>query len=164
MKPLAVLVLALPFGGGQPPPKPVTFQTVNVLGLTLLVGDPKVSVGRHGVESTSPVEIGGGKGTLVAKLGLVRDVTVTIHDADAGQVTALFDLPAGIRTRLVGRIGSVVLTVKGDALTLTATGFRLRGDWLSRIEATGDLKKKTYTARIYAFGGLATVDGKLPGE
>lgn len=162
MKPLAVLMLALPFGGGQPPPKPVTFQTVNVLGLTLLVGDPKVSVGRQGVVSTSPVEVGGGKGTLVARLGLVRDVTVTVHDADAGQVTALFDLPAGIRTRLVGKIGSVVLTVHGDALTLVATGFRLKGDWLSRIEATGDLKAKTVRAKVFAFGGLIEYSGKLP--
>lgn len=93
-----------------------------------------------------------------------RHFDITLTELDATQVAKLLEdsLPASIRDRLKGRIGKVAVSVRGDVVTLKAEKFRLVGDWLSRAEATADLKTRKYTVKMWAFGGLVEADGNLP--
>jgi len=89
---------------------------------------------------------------------------VTLKELDAAQVAALLGdgLPAALRDKFRGRIGQVVMTVHAETLTVKATGFRMPGDWVSRIEGTMDLKTREYKAKLYAFGGLMEIAGTVP--
>jgi hypothetical protein len=91
---------------------------------------------------------------------------VTLKDLDATQVAGLLGdgLPAAVRDRFRGRIGRVVVSVNGDAMTLKADGFRMPGDWVSRAEGTMDLKTREYKAKLWAFGGLVEFTGTMPTE
>jgi hypothetical protein len=129
----------------------------------LLTGPSQTTVGLSGVTST-PVRVAGGDGTLTLRQGLTRDVNVVVRDAEVKAVAGLFDLPKWLDGKLRGRVGLVTLTIKGDSFTLTAAGFKVPGDPVSRVEATGDLKARTVTVKAWALGGLLEYDGKLPGE
>lgn len=163
MKSVALLALTLPFG--PPPsaagPPPVDWRETTVAGLTLLVGPAEPGVGLSGLTATMPVRAAGGEGTIVARQGLSRDITVTVRDADAAQVAAAFDLPAWLRPRLVGRIGEVRIVVAGDTFELRATKFRIPGDPVARVEASGNTKDRTVRVKAYAFGGLLEYEGRL---
>ena len=89
---------------------------------------------------------------------------VTFKELDAAQVTGLLGdaVPSAFRDKFRGKIGKVVLTIHAETMTVKATGFRMPGDWLSRVEGTMDLKTRAYTAKLYAFGGLMEVSGTVP--
>lgn len=166
MKTVALLALTLPFG--PPPatggPPPADWREVSVAGLTLLVGPGKPGLGLGGLTSTMPVKAAGGEGEIVARQGLSRDISVTIREADAAQVAAMFDLPAFLKGKVKGRIGEVRVVVSGDTFTLKATGFRIPGNFIQKVEASGDMKSGFMKAKIYAFNGLAEFDGPIPGK
>jgi hypothetical protein len=163
MKTLALMALTLPFGPAPQSP-PETWSALDVMGLTLFTGPATTSVGFSGVTSTMPVKAAGGEGTLTLRQGLTRDVAVTIRDADVRSIAGLFDLPVWLKPKLVGRVSLVTLDVKGDRFELKATGFRVPGDPVSKVEASGDLKARTVTVKAFALGGVLEYDGKLPGE
>lgn len=164
MKTLALLSLALPFGGEQPRPAPVAeWRDMQVAGLTLMVGPSKgKGLGLSGITVEMPVKAAGGSGVAVVRQGLTRDIDVRITEVDAAELAKLFDLPAWLAPKLVGKVGLVELTVKGDALTLKASKFRIPGDFVSRVDMRADLKTRAYAAKLYVFGGLAEVTGTLP--
>jgi len=95
---------------------------------------------------------------------ITRHLDVALTDLDAAQVATLLGdgLPAPVRDRLKGRIGKVVLSVRGDTVSVTAEKFRLTGDWLSRAEGTADLVTRKYKLKMWAFGGLVEAEGELP--
>ena len=166
MRSLALVAVCLPFGGPRPTAVPAPdWAEVRVAGLTLLVGKADTTVGLGGLSSDAPVKVAGGTGSLHVRQGWTRDVEVRVADADVREVTKLFSIPDWLKGKLTGRIGSVVLTIHGDALSLTATKFHgAAGELVSRIEATGDLKAKTVKARMFCLGGLVEYAGRIPGE
>jgi hypothetical protein len=167
VKALAVLALTVPFGGTTPPAAPppsAEWEVVTVMGLTMHVGPKKPGLGLGGLTATMPVRVAGGEGEAVARQGLTRDITVTVREADAAQLAALFDLPPWLKPKLVGRVGRVDLKVTGDKFDLTATGFRIPGDPVARVEAAGDTKANTVRVKARVFGGTLEYDGKLRAE
>jgi hypothetical protein len=120
------------------------------------------------VEQFSPLSmLGIGVPTAPITTGasqLARHLDVTLTELDAVQVANLLGdgLPASIRDRLKGRIGKVVLSIRGDQVTVKAEKFRLVGDWLSRAEGTADLSTRKYKLKMWAFGGLVEAEGELP--
>ena len=125
----------------------------------LLTGpvEPLTPLGMFGVGApTAPLSAGVSRA--------VRYLDVTMTELDAAQVAPLFGdgLPAIIRDRLKGRIGKVVLAVRGDTVTVKAERFRLAGEWLTRAEGTADLRTRKYKLKLWAFGGLIEAEGTLP--
>jgi hypothetical protein len=164
MRGLAVLALTVPFGGPQPA-RPEPWTETSVLGLTLAMGPARNGIGLGGLTRTMPVRAAGGEGEATVRQGLTRDVSVTLREANAADLTGLFDLPAWMaRWFAGGRVGLVELKITGDRFELTASKFRIKGDPVSRVEATGNLKDKTVAVKAYALGGLLTYEGRLPGE
>lgn len=160
-KSLLFLAVAMPFGGGEAARPRAEWTRTTAFGLTLEIGPPTADGSWR--TTVSPVEVAGGRGTLTTRLGFVRDVELDVRGARAEAVAALLDLPAAVRDRLTGRIDRVVLTVKGDALTLRATGFGGRvGGLVTRIEATADLRTRAYKAKAAVLGGELTAEGLLP--
>ena len=149
------------------PVEPLTQLTV--LGITARTSALKYDVSvSGGLTAHGKLVALGGSGEIGLSTGLAapRQVDVTLTELDATQVAALLkdSLPDVIRDRLKGRIGKVVVNVRGDTVTIMAEKFRLVGDWLSRAEGTADLKTGKYTVKMWAFGGLLEAEGKLPDE
>lgn len=164
MRALTLLAVCLPLGG-PPAAPPAGWDPVVVGGLTLLVGPGRTTVGLDGVTVTAPVRAAGGTGTATVRRGLTRDVTAVLTELDVRELVRLVPgLPAWLRPKLVGRVGKVTLTVRGDRFELTAEGFRVPGDPVRRVTATGDLRARTVTAKVHALGGLLEYDGRLPSE
>jgi hypothetical protein len=160
------LVLCFPMPVGHTPTKPPASTTYEILGLTAIVGPAKVGLSLGGIGATSTIDVAGGSGTMEAKSGILGPSTVHILVKDA-KVEELVkgiggDLPAWLKPKLVGRIGQVVIDVKGDDVAVTATSFRIPGDPVSRIEVKANLKTRGYKAKLYALGGLAEAEGTLP--
>jgi hypothetical protein len=120
------------------------------------------------VEQFSPLSVlGVGAPTAPIAAGasqIARHLDVTLTELDAALVADLLGdgLPSTIRDRLKGRIGKVVLSIRGDTVTVKADKFRLAGDWLSRAEGTADLVTRKYKLKMWAFGGLVEAEGELP--
>ena len=147
------------------PVEPLT--TLTVFGITAKTTPLKYDVSlAAGVTARGKLMAFGGSGEIGMATGLKapRQVDVTLTELDAAEVAALLNdsLPAAIRDRLKGRIGKVVVAVRGDTVTIKAEKFRLTGDWLSRAEGTADLKTGKYTVKMWAFGGLLEAEGTLP--
>lgn len=161
IKSVLFFAAVLPFGGGEANRPHADWTRAEAFGLVLQIGPPTAAGDWR--TTVSPVEVAGGRGTLTHRLGLVRDVELDVRDADAAAVAALLDLPAAVRARMTGRVGRVRLTIKGDALTLTATRFGGRvGELVSRIDATADLRTRAYKAKAAVLGGVLTAEGLLP--
>jgi hypothetical protein len=95
---------------------------------------------------------------------IARHLDVTLTELDAAQVAPLLGdgLPASFRDRLKGRIGKVVVSIRGDTVRVQAEKFHLAGDWLTRAEGTADLVTRKYKLKLWAFGGLVEAEGDLP--
>ena len=159
-----LLILPLALTG---PVEPLT--QLNVFGIAAKTTPLKYDVSlAGGLSARGKVLALGGSGEIGLATGLTapRHVDVTLTEVDAIEVAKLLgdSLPAAIRDRLKGRVGKVVVAVRGDTVTLKAEKFRLVGDWLSRAEGTADLKTGKYTVKMYAFGGLLEAEGQLPEE
>jgi hypothetical protein len=159
-----LLCLPLVLTGPVEPLTPLT-----VLGITAKTTPLKYDVSlAGGLTARGKVIAFGGSGDIGMATGLAapRQVDVTLTELDAAQVAGLLgdSLPAPIRDRLKGRIGKMVVAVRGDTVTIKADKFRLVGDWLSRAEGTADLKTGKYTIKMWAFGGLMEAEGNLPEE
>jgi len=139
---------------------------LNVLGVTVRTALKQEISLTGNVTARGRLFAFGGTGEIGLVTGLTapRQVDVILTELDAAEVATLIgdDLPAAIRDRLKGRIGKVTIAIRGDQVTLKAEKFRLVGDWLSRAEATADLKARTYKLKMYAFGGLLEAEGALP--
>ena len=159
-----LLMLPLALTGPVEPLTPLT-----ILGITAKTTPLKYDVSlTGGLTARGKLLAFGGSGDIGMATGLTapRQVDVTLTELDASQVAGLLgdSLPAPIRDKLKGRVGKVVVAVRGDTVTVKAEKFRLIGDWLSRAEGTADLKTGKYTVKMYAFGGLLEAEGKLPEE
>jgi hypothetical protein len=121
-----------------------------------------------GLSARGKVAAFGGSGEIGMATGLTapRHLDITLNELDATQVAGLIgeSLPDLFRDKLKGKIGRVALTVRGDAVTFKAEKFRLVGDWVSRAEGTSDLKSRKYKLKVWAFGGLMEIEGKMPAE
>jgi hypothetical protein len=159
-------LICLPFALSGPV-EPLT--KIQVLGITVRATPLKYDASlANGVEGRGRVQAFGGSGTIGMATGLKapRHLDVKLNDVDAVEVSALLGdaLPASIRDKMRGRIGLVELAIRGDAVTVKASQFRLIGDWLAKAEGTLDLKTRKYKMKMWAFGGLLEAEGKLPEE
>src|SRR5262245_57809562 len=113
------------------------------LVLSLALATPSVSPGALSSVGTAAARKATGSDVASSN---VRHLDVTLSDIDAAQLGSLLgdSVPAYLRDRLKGRIGKVVVAVRGDQVTMKAEQFRLNGDWLARAEGTADLKARTY--------------------
>lgn len=89
-------------------------------------------------------------------------VVVTLKDADVAQVTSLLNVPAFLKSKLVGRVALVTLTIRGTRFELTTKGWRIPGDPVRSLKATGDWKAGTVSVKAEVLGGLLEYDGRLP--
>jgi hypothetical protein len=151
-----------------PPAEPPARSRLNLGGGVVVDLSPlEYAVSRRGViEAKGRVWAYGGSGDVEARtgLGLDKEVDVRLKDVDVAEVAALLgdELPAWLKPKLKGKIGVVTIAVRGDRLTLAATGFRIPGDPVARLDLEADLKTRKFTAKIKALGGLAIVAGELP--
>ena len=108
----------------------------------------------------------GGNGSSADRMALARHLDFKATDLDAAEVVKLLgdSLPGSLRDRFKGRIGKVLVEVRGDTVTMKAEKLRLIGDWVTRAEGTADLKTRKYQLKLYAFGGLVEIGGVLPAE
>lgn len=92
------------------------------------------------------------------------DFTVTLRDIEPARVLAATGarVPAWARLALAGKVGRVVLRVRGRAFDLEASDVRTAGRPVVRAWAVGDLKAMTLRAKVYALGGVAEYSGRLP--
>jgi hypothetical protein len=88
--------------------------------------------------------------------------TLTLRDADVATLASLVEFPAWLKPKLVGRVGLVVLVIRGDRFELKADHFRIPGDPIKSVVATGSLAAGTVKVRAEAFGGLAEFEGRVP--
>jgi hypothetical protein len=84
-----------------------------------------------------------------------------LHDADVREVASLLSLPAFLKTKLAGKVGLVELHVRGTRFDVVATGWRVPGDPISRLEATGDWRTKKAQVKMWALGGLVEYEGRF---
>jgi hypothetical protein len=87
---------------------------------------------------------------------------VVLKDADVAQVASLLSLPAWLRPKLVGRVGLVKISVRGERFELAATHWRVPGDPVTRLTAVGDWRARTVHVKVEALGGLVEYLGRLP--
>jgi hypothetical protein len=158
----ALLVLcALPVSGGTPAKESMTVRELGA-GIKVLVSPLSHKVTTGGIESKGTVEAYGGTGSLLVRTGLTQDIDLKLTEVNVEELVKVFpDVPAPVAKLAKGRIGLVTVTVRGDVATLKATKFRIPKDPVSRVEATLNTKTNEYKAKIYAFGGLIEVEGKI---
>lgn len=89
-------------------------------------------------------------------------VVVTLKNADVAQVASLLNVPAFLKPKLVGRVGLVTLTIRGEKFDLTTRGWRIPGDPVKSLTAKGDWKAGTVSVKAEVLGGLLEYDGRLP--
>lgn len=148
--------------GGTPGKEPMTVKELGA-GIKIHVSPLSHAITTSGIESTGKIEAYGGQGSLLVRTGLTQDLDIKLTEVNVEELVALFpDVPPMVKKLAKGRIGLVTVQVRGDTVTLKATKFRIKGDPVSRIEATMNTKTDEYKAKVYAFGGLMELEGKLP--
>lgn len=132
-----------------------------ILYLPLLLGAP---VEAPTLWTALGITIRPATASLAAPRPSAAHLDIKLTEVDAAQVAVLLKdaLPESFRNRLKGRIGRVVVEIRGDQVTMKADKLRLAGEWLTRAEGSADLKGRTYKLKLWAFGGMVEADGTLP--
>ncbi len=60
-----------------------------------------------------------------------------------------------------GKIDLIKADIVGAKAGIVMSGFHIKGDPVKRVEVVADFKVRTYTAKVYALGGLITYEGSF---